>query len=397
MTNWNQFKGDPRHSGRRRDFEGPNRVQEAWTVDLDGDAGSPVYDRDTVYVLTNRACHALERARGRERWTVEIDAAAESTPVVTRDTLYLTSADDTVRALETTTGDQRWAATLPGTLESSLALADGLLFVGHEAGVSALEADTGEVVWTHETDAAVVGTPAVDRVRDRAHGDEWGSDTPEPDELDLLSLEDARMDEETTQTADRDRVCVATADEQVLALEADTGEPCWDAPTNGTVVDGPTITGDRVYVADDSGTLVALHADSGQSWFTYKIQQSFASSPTVLPERDTTFVGATDGYVHVTDTTFGRRKLRGWLFAKKGVALDGTISASPAVAGEICCVGDSTGSFYGIDLTDDCNPCWHVGLDGPITAPPALGTDHLFVVGGDRLYRLEWDIDEPSV
>ncbi|WP_436346512.1 outer membrane protein assembly factor BamB family protein [Natronorubrum sp. FCH18a] len=393
MSHWNQFKGDPRRSGLRRDLEGPNRVTEAWAVDLVGPVGSPVLDRDTVFVGTSHGnCYALERESGRERWTFETTAATDAAPVVTRELLYL-GAGDAVYALDPATGERVWTSELPGALESSLALADDYLYAGHAAGVSALEVESGEVVWTHETDAAVVGAPAIDSAQDRDGQRGWGRHSNEAAEPDLLSLEDARM-EDDAQPHDQDRVYVGTADETVLALEAETGEVLWNAPTDGAIVDGPTVVDERVYVADESGTLVALHADSGQSWFTYQIRDSFTSSPTVLPETDSTFVGASDGYLHVTDTTFGRRKLRGWLFAKKGVALDGAVRSSPVVAGEICCVGDSTGSLYGVDLGDDCNLCWHFGLEGAVTSTPALAGNRLFVGGGDRLYCLEWDPDE---
>ncbi|WP_121743966.1 outer membrane protein assembly factor BamB family protein [Natronorubrum halophilum] len=409
MTDWNQFKGDPRHTGVRRDLEGPSRIEEAWTVDLVGPGGSPVLDRDTVFVGTSRGnCDAFDRESGRRRWTFETTAATDIAPVVTRDSLYLGTEDGTVYALDPSTGEQRWSAELPGSLEAALALAaaDGsmpsddaapaLLYAGHAEGLSALEPDSGEVVWTHETDAPVAGSPAVDRARDRARHD-WGQELDD-EAVDLLSLGDARMERDDGDGAyDGDRVYVGTADGTVLALEAGTGDELWDAPTKGAVVDGPTVAGERVYVADDSGTLVALHADSGQSWFTYQIQGSFTSSATIRPDLDSTFVGASDGYLHVTDTTFGRRKLRGWLFAKKGVALDGDVCSSPVVAGDIVCVGDSTGSLYGIDVTDDCDLCWYFGLEGAVTGTPALGEASLYV-GSDaeQLTCLEWEHGVPK-
>ncbi|QSX00798.1 PQQ-binding-like beta-propeller repeat protein [Haloterrigena alkaliphila] len=393
MTDWNQFKGDPHHSGLRRDLEGPDRVTKAWTADLAGPAGTPVLDRDTVFVGTSAGnCYALERETGRKRWSVETTASTDAAPVVTRDLLYFGTGEGTVRALDPGTGEERWETELEGALESPLALSDGLLYAGHAAGLSALEAETGARVWAHETDAPVAGAPAVDRDADRDRRG-WGQERDET-EIDLLSLDDAEMDE---RASDQDRVYAGTADGTVLALEAETGEELWDAPTGGAVVDGPTVVGERVYVADDGGTLVALHADDGQSWFSYGTEDGFTSSPTVLPEIDTTFVGAGDGYLHVTDTTFGRRKLRGWLFSKQGVALDGPVRSSPVVAGDICCVGDAAGSLYGVDVGDDCDLEWHYRLESAVSGTPALGDGRLFVGSEDgHLHCLEWGSGESS-
>ena len=391
VTDWNQFKGDPQHSGLRRDLEGPQRITECWTADLVGAAGSPVLDRDTVFVGTSHGnCYAFERETGRRRWVFETTAATDTAPIVTHDYLYLATGEGVVYALEPATGEQRWTADLPGTLDAALALSGTVLYASHTAGLSALEADSGELVWTHETDTPAVGTPAVDSDEDRDRQGGWGQ-RPDPDqEIDLLSLDDAQMDVDGDQTHDRNQVYVGTTDGTILALEATTGEPCWDAPASGTIVDGPTVVDDRVYIADDDGTLIAFHTSSGQSWFTYEIQGSFTSSPTVLDEIDSTYVGAADGYLHVTDTTFGRRKLRGWLFAKKGVALDGPVTSSPVIVDDILCIGDSTGSLYGIDVADDCDLCWHHGLEGAVTSTPAVGDGQLYVGSDERLTCLEW-------
>ncbi|MFC4436213.1 MULTISPECIES: outer membrane protein assembly factor BamB family protein [Natrialbaceae] len=359
MTDWNQFKRDPQHSGVRRDLEGPHRIEKSWTADLVGPVGSPVLDRDTLFVGTERGnLYAFDRETGHRRWVFETTAGIDAAPVVTRDRVYAATDTGAVYALDPATGDRAWRTDLPDALESALSFSDDRLYAGHASGLSALETETGEEVWTHEADSPVVGCPAV--------GD------------------------------DRRRVYAGTEGEQVSCLETETGEEVWTAPTDGAVTDGPTIADGRVYVGDDDGTLLALDAESGQTWFSYEIQGSLTSSATVLPDEGTTFVGADDGYLHVTDTRFGRRKVRGWLFSKKGVALAGEISASPVVAGDVLCVGDSTGSVYGVDATE-FDLLWHFDAGDAVERTPALAPERLYVGGGDRLYCLEWTPGEPRV
>lgn len=378
FDDWPQVRGDARRSGIRPDREGPRRVAESWTVDLGGPVGAPVCDHDAVYVGTERGTlYALEAESGRRRWTVETTASTETAPVLGRERVVFGTDDATVRAVDRATGDDRWETALPGTLAGAPALADGRLYVGHDEGLSALAAETGEPVWTHETEGAIAGSPAV--------ADARGWSGP--------------------------RVFVGSERETVVALATDDGEEVWRAPADGVVVDGPTVAGDRVYVADDDGTLLALDAETGQTWFTYGTEDAFTSAPTVLPGDGvgvdeapanddgggTAFVGAADGYVHVTDTTFGRRKVRGWLFSKKGVALDGEIRASPVVVGGVVCVADTTGSIYGIDA-HRYDHWWHVAADGPVTQPPAVGDSRLYVGAADgRLYCLAWTPgDQPT-
>ncbi|WP_254762331.1 PQQ-binding-like beta-propeller repeat protein [Natrinema marinum] len=394
MTEWNQHKGGPTNAGLRRDLEGPSRVTEAWTADLARPPGSPVCDRDTVYVGTSAGnCYALETETGRRRWTVETTAATDATPVVTRERLYLGTADGTVRALDPATGDEEWRTDLPAGLESALTLSEGRLYAGHEAGLTALEAETGERLWTHETESPVVGRPAV------ADGREYDRSRATRSPLsESVAAADADLLEDDRQEPDQrwidERAFAGTADGTVFALEAETGEEVWTAPAAGAVATGPTVADDRVYVADDAGTLLALDAATGQSWFTYEIGDAFTTSPTVLAAAETTFVGAADGYVHVTDTTVGRRKLRGWLFSRTGIELDAPVRSCPIVVGDVLCVGDASGSFYGIDV-DEADPLWNFRADEAIAGTPAIAPGRLFVGSDDgRLHCLEWDTDD---
>ena len=394
MTEWTQSKGDPHNSGLRRDLEGPARVTEAWTADLAGPPGSPVCDRDTVYVGTARGnWYALEATTGRRRWVLETTAATDVAPVVTRDRLYVGTAGGTLHALEPATGEVVWGTELPGTLETDLAVSDGCLYAGHADGLTALEAETGTELWTAETESAVTVAPAIADGRDVDQGRATQSPLSESDATALL--EDDRLSEPGQRWID-ERVFAGTADGTVVALEAETGEVNWTVPTDGAVVGGPTIAERRVYAADTAGTLVALDAATGQSWFTYEIQGGFTTSPTVLAAAETTFVGATDDYCHVTDTTVGRRKLRGWLFSRKGIELDGPVRSAPVVVGDVCCVGDASGSLYGIGV-DNAEPIWHVALADAVSGTPAVSSGRLFVGSDDdRLTCLEWEPANPK-
>ncbi|ELZ07006.1 outer membrane protein assembly factor BamB family protein [Natrialba aegyptia] len=398
MTSWTQFEGDHRHAGVRRDVTDPRWVTVAWTADLVGHVGSPVLDRDTVFVGTRRGnCYAFDRETGHRRWVFETTAATEPAPIVTREHLYLGTDDGTIYALDPATGEQHWATTVPAQLTAAPVYSGetGDLSVGHEDGLTALDGTSGRERWTTETETAVTGSPAIaddgELERDRQIQD-LGLDQLDRNNADTSPLPSERE----RRSWDGPRLYAATEGGTVECLEARTGTELWSAPTNGDVPAGPTIAGGRVYVADDGGTLLALNADTGQTWFTYSISDEFTSGVTVLTQDEATIVGAADGYAHVTDTTVGRRKRRGWLFSKKGVALDGTVSASPVVAGTILCVGDTTGSLYGIDLADDWSHRWHTQLEGAITNTPALAEQRLYVASGDRLTCFEWSPADAS-
>ncbi|MDJ1432931.1 PQQ-binding-like beta-propeller repeat protein [Halostagnicola sp. A-GB9-2] len=453
MSDWNQFRSDHENSGHRRapTLEDPDRPDTSWETEISGSVeASPVLDRDTVYIGSSAGnVYAFDRYEGRRRWVFETQLPIDSALVVTGESLFVVASDGTVFALDPETGELRWEAEVSGGVESAPTLSRGVLFIGHVDGVSALAAETGEELWFHETDAGVVGTPATtDRFEtdhvyvgtyqdevlalETATGEEvWtaptngavvggptvvpgngGADGTDPlgsDERLSPALsskasdadtesgsssalgDDSGRDIDTTQEVDpADDTGIAST---AAGTDLESSQTAVDTAESGQehlAVDGDIDagSGDRVYVADEGGLLVALNAETGQSWFTYEIRDSFTTAPTVTD--DSVFAGASDGYLHITDTMFGKRKLRGWLFAKKGINLDGVAHAEPAVVGDTLCLGDSSGSVYGIDV-DEPDFGWHYPLEEGVSSGPAVSDGSLYVVTDDgRLCCLSW-------
>ncbi|USZ70483.1 PQQ-binding-like beta-propeller repeat protein [Natronosalvus halobius] len=334
VTEWNQYRGDERKTARLE--VGANlgrprrRPAEHWTADLRDPVGCPpVVGRDGVYVgTTGGDLYALD-FQGRRRWVYETDTSTTLTPGVSAEFVYC-CLEDALIAIETKTGDPAWTREATGLYTTPPTLTDGLLLVGDAEGITAIRTETSEAIWASNLEAPPVGAIAVDD----------------------------------------ERVYVAVQDESVAAMDRDSGEEVWRAPADGVVVGGPTLADDRAYVADEGGTVLALDAETGQTWFTYKIDGAFTSSPTVLEGADTLFVAADDDTLHVTDTTFGNRKLRGLLFSKPGLPLDDAPATDPIVVGDTVLVGDRSGGLYGVDA-DDPDFRWHLPLEAKIASTPA--------------------------
>ena len=72
------------------------------------------------------------------------------------------SCDGKVYALNATTGAQIWNYTTGDVVDSSPAVAGGVVFVGSDDGnVYALNATTGAQVWNYTTGSSVFSSPAV--------------------------------------------------------------------------------------------------------------------------------------------------------------------------------------------------------------------------------------------
>lgn len=118
-----------------------------WTYSLGPMAGtslSPATDSDTIFVrTTDEKLHAVERTTGDRRWIASIANAKGSPPVVTDKTVYFTTYDKTVTAYNTETGDQQWTFEMNRYTSSTPEIVENSLFVG-DASLTVLNAATGE-------------------------------------------------------------------------------------------------------------------------------------------------------------------------------------------------------------------------------------------------------------
>ncbi len=134
---------------------------------------SVAVSEETVFVSTRAAVLALNRADGSKRWTVSKGSAVNnssasvppgtnSSPTLVNDTVYVGGHDGVVRALDASSGTERWSFQAGGQVNSSPAVVDGTVYVGsRDSNVYAIDAESGEVEWKHATSWVVDSHPTV--------------------------------------------------------------------------------------------------------------------------------------------------------------------------------------------------------------------------------------------
>jgi outer membrane protein assembly factor BamB len=130
-----------------------------WLRRLDGSAtGAPTAADDQVYIPTSVGLTAMSAESGIPEWTA--DTVFESSVAAAGGTVYGTTSDGTVVALDAATGDQEWAkAATTGSI--SPILAGSLLFVtGTDGSVAALNPGDGTVVWQSTVGGSRLANPA---------------------------------------------------------------------------------------------------------------------------------------------------------------------------------------------------------------------------------------------
>jgi len=290
---------------------------------------------------------ARDPADGSERWSYEAGGEVDGTPVVTSSRTIFGDSGARVHALSTQTGQVVWEQLLSRDTLASPALVDGRLVFGDKSGrVTALEAADGAEAWQHERGVTVSNSASYSGAGERLLLGEIGR--VETTLTSAIFALDADTGEELW-SVDADAQVLSTAawfdgawfvgswDNRLYALdEADGGER-WRHEADANISASPAVDADRVYVGAWDWTLYALDRLTGAVAWTLPLASDPLASPVI---DDQTLLQATeDGRLLAVDLASGELL---WEVALTGarviatptVAADGTIYAA-AVNGDL--------------------------------------------------------------
>ncbi|MGE3857952.1 MAG: PQQ-binding-like beta-propeller repeat protein [Dehalococcoidia bacterium] len=130
----------------------------AWRVPLPGElSAAPVMDAERVYVpLKDARLVALSRADGREVWSIAVPGQVNHSPVIAGDALFWGQRDGRAVSVEAATGTTRWSTQLADWVEARPVVLDGAMFVVAGPELAALDARTGEVLWSQDAHKGAV-------------------------------------------------------------------------------------------------------------------------------------------------------------------------------------------------------------------------------------------------
>ncbi len=158
-----------------------------------------------------------------EVWRYTTGAEIKSTAAVVDETVYITSWDHKLHAIDIETGDSRFAFEAESSSMSSPSSDGGRVYFGADDGyLYALDAATGSRHWAFGTEGVVSSSPTIVR--------------------------------------QANAVVVGSKDWSVYMLDMDDGELLWAAELDGRVSSVPVVVDNALFVNDDSGT-VFCYAD----------------------------------------------------------------------------------------------------------------------------------------
>ena len=346
-ASWPVFRGDTQLSGCVPGLL-PDALALRWSFKAGGAIkSSPVIARGAVYFGANDSqVYAVNLADGQKRWSYAADDTVEAPPLVVGEWVIAGTSAGTLVALQASDGAVQWKYAAGNRLIGGANIANAakpeaarIVLGCYDNRLHCLEAITGKLVWTYETQGYINGAPAIsgDRV---VFG---GCDAT----LHILSLADGKA---------------------LGAVAAESYIP-------GSVA----VADDAAYFGQYGNKLMCVDLKTLQVRWTYEAAANaapFFASPAVSQEQ--VVCGSRDGLVHCVSRADGRLL---WSFAAQG-----DVDSSPVICGDKVLAASTAGRLYLLRL-DDGALLWKYEIGAPVVASPAVANGTVVVCADDgRVY-----------
>ncbi len=318
---------------------------ELWRFEA-GDVvrSSPTVVDGVVYVGSNdNHVYALDVETGAELWSYDTGNWVQYSPVASGGVVYiraLADGDQKLHALDGLSGERLWVSEVPYPYidEFALAVVGGKAYVPGEFGEShALDASTGETVWSFSAGGGAESAPAVVEgvvyltAVNTAHAlDEETGET-------IWSYGTERFPARDFPAVVEDGVYYFSPDNILYALDASTGEPVWSYRASELINTKPLVAEGMVYTGSEDGRFYALDAATGRLVWSREGTGSSLASPAVVV--GVLYAESSDGNLTALDAGTGEEL---WKF-QKGY-FDGVPSYTED--GNVVYVGSLDGSIY---------------------------------------------------
>jgi outer membrane protein assembly factor BamB len=287
-------------------------LQLAWTAKLDGPplGGAMLYGNSLLQLTTEPSLFAFDRATGKPRGRRPYEAPSCATPIVAdsifilsqlsskpklqayhavsgrrlwarrlnsclgpsvrSDTVLAAEDSGTLWALRLSDGAELWRGEVGTRLRTTPVPGDGIVVLGTDSGVVAIDSESGAVLWRYRLDAGARSRPVVTDAMVFASS---GQGQIAALTVDGDKVWHQRIDGLPTRTMalSRGYLVVGSSDRGVYALDVATGAIKWRFESKGVFTGGPTATDRTVYCAGSDYHVYALDIESGSVIWKYRL------------------------------------------------------------------------------------------------------------------------------
>src|SRR5271157_578087 len=192
----------------------------------------PVTDGKTIYISsTDHHVYAIQFENGQRIWSTDVGGSVLNSPALNQDNsvLYVGTLGGQLLALDTATGKAQWRFSTSGEIWGSPVYNKDVVYVGDRSNtVYAVDAKTGQSIWKADVGSNVIGSGAIAQ----------------------------------------DGVIYCTEGGQVYDLSFANGQKLWTHTINGKLYTSPVITGDKILIGITSGDnlLTVLDPKGNETW-----------------------------------------------------------------------------------------------------------------------------------
>ncbi len=276
-------------------------------------AGGRVYIGEGYHQDSNCALRCLDAKTGEPIWSFRTASHVESTPFIHQGKLYFTAGADGVYCIDALEGQEIWH--YPSVhADMSPVVHNGKAYFGTGYGdyrIYAVDAQTGNELWSKQMPYPVWGSPSAyenlvffglgrGNFSDSAAipaGKVVALNTKTGDIVWEHEAEDAVL---TAIAIQNGYVIFGSRDGSVYCLQAMDGEHHWQTELGNPVVSSPAVTPDTVYAATKNGRIYALSTDDGKVKWEFNLRTvtrnvELYSSPAVA--NGFVYIGSSDRYI----------------------------------------------------------------------------------------------------
>lgn len=324
-------------------------------------------------------------------WTVDLGSPIYVSPVIADQTVFVTTADARLIALNAATGSQLWQMSLGSWLEASPTLWEGRIYTGCiDHNLYCYDTSTGSLLWQAETGSWLMSSPLV--FDNKVYIGSFDHHLYAFDAFtgsEIFSIHTGG-DVMTAPSTGGQYVYFSGDDEIVHAITPE-GNPVWSVQAPGAVYGAPVVSENKVIygsIANGEGLsynrLTALDAGTGaQIWQVDFAEYDFLYG-TPAAGYGNVYIGGFEGSVWAFDLSDGslvwERSLGDW-----------ALLSSPALSNGVLYIGSNDGTIYALDaftgvVLDETE------TDYFVEASPAVSDGQLVIGSADgtiRAYSLD--------
>ena len=247
---------------------------------------SPAVKDGVVYVNDSINLDALDARTGELLWkyTITTTGTTNAPPTVADGRVFIGAGDGTLYALDAASGEFLWSNRTFSQIFGAPAVANGIVYTcsgfhdGYQSYCYAIDETSGGGLWSYFVDGLILGSPVVTNglvFFDAQYGGTFALDATTS-----ALVWNYTGDPFEASPAVANGIVYTAGGNEVLALDVYTGAVVWSSTVNGLACQ-PAVANGVVYLTSLGGTFYALSAGTGALLSRYSLGTIGLSCPTV--------------------------------------------------------------------------------------------------------------------